>query len=104
MRFGDRLKHAWNAFMNRDPPVNYWKSGPGYSIRPDRHRIISGNERTIVNSIYNRIGADCAAIDIYHVRLDKNDRYKEKIESGLNECLNLSATLTSLDVPLSRIL
>ena len=93
MRFGDRLKHAWNAFMNRDPPVNYWKSGPGYSIRPDRHRIISGNERTIINSIYNRIGADCAAIDIYHVRLDKNDRYKEKIESGLNECLNLNANI-----------
>lgn len=29
--FGSRLKHAWNAFLNRDPPRVY---GGGYSYRP----------------------------------------------------------------------
>ena len=35
---GSRLKRAWNAFTNRDPPgsVNY---GGGYSYRPDRVRM-----------------------------------------------------------------
>ena len=36
---------------------------------------------------------DAAAIDIKHVRLDKNERYKETISSGLNNCLTTEANL-----------
>ena len=88
---GGRLKQAWNAFMNRDPPAPYRIIGPGYSYRPDRMRLTRGNERSIVTSVYNRIAMDCAAITIEHVKLDKNGRYLETINSGLNVCLTLRA-------------
>lgn len=86
---GSRLKHAWNAFLNRDPPRNFG----GYSYRPDRVRLTRGNERTFVTSVYNRISMDCSAITIQHVRLDENDRFDSVIDSGLNSCLNLEANL-----------
>lgn len=89
-----RAKKAWNVFLNRDPTkYNYAEIGTSYSYRPDRIRLTRGSERTIVNSIYNRIAMDAAAIDIKHVRLDDNDRYIETIDSGLNNCLSLEANL-----------
>ena len=89
----NRLQHGWNAFMNRDPTDDHKYGSVTYSYRPDRVRFSGGNEKTIVTSIYNRIAIDAAAVDIKHVRLDKNDRYIETIESGLNTCLNVEANL-----------
>ena len=91
-RFTDRLSHAWNAFMNKDP-TRYYNPSVSYSNRPDRIRLTRGNERTIVTSVYNRIGIDCAAIDIKHVRLDERGRYIETIDSSLNSCLTLEANI-----------
>lgn len=91
--FGARLKHAWNAFLNRDPTPRYNDFSSSYTIRPDRVRFTRGNEKTIVTSIYNRIAIDVADLAIRHVRLDKDDRYIEDIDSGLNSCLNLEANL-----------
>lgn len=88
-----RLKHSWNAFMNRDPTYNYQDTGPGYSYRPDRPRFTRGNERTIVTSIYNRIALDVSAININHCRVDEDGRFIETIDSTLNKCLNLEANL-----------
>lgn len=89
--FGSRLKHAWNAFFNRDPPDLYY--GSSYSYRPYYTRLGKYSDKTIVTAIYNRIAMDVASITIQHVRLDDNNRFKEVIESGLNNCLNLSANL-----------
>lgn len=89
----NRIQHGWNAFMNRDPTSEYNPSTVTYSYRPDRIRFSGGNEKTIVTSIYNRIAIDAASIDIKHVRLDKNDRYVETIDSGLNSCLNIEANI-----------
>ena len=90
MSIGSRLKHAWNAFLNRDPPGSRYYGG-GYSYRPDRMRFSRGSERTIINSIYNRIALDAASITINHVRLDENNRFDSIIDSGLNYCLNTEA-------------
>lgn len=90
--FGSRLKKAWNAFFSRDP-TNYYSNHGGYSYRPDRKRLTRGNERTIVTSVYNRIALDVSSISIEHVKLDDNDRYMQSIDSGLNECLTVSANL-----------
>jgi len=90
---GSRLKHAWNAFMNKDPTQYYRNVGIGYSYRPDRPRLSRGNERSIVTSVYNRIALDAAAINIQHVRLDNNERFLEVITSGLNNCLTLEANV-----------
>ena len=85
--FLNRIKNAWNAFVNNRDPASKWKDiGSSYYYRPDRQRFTGGNERTIVTSVYNRIAMDVAAIDIKHVRLDENDRYLETIDSGINRC------------------
>lgn len=88
-----RLKHAWNAFKNRDPTMFYREPGMSYSYRPDRVRFSRGNERSIVTSVYNRIAMDVASIDIKHCRLDENGRYIEDVDSGLNNCLTLEANI-----------
>ena len=93
LTFGSRLKHAFNAFMNRDPTYGQGSIGPGYSMRPDRSRLTGGNERSIVTSIYNRIAIDVAAININHCRVDENQRLVENIDSTLNTCLNLEANI-----------
>lgn len=90
MHIGSRLKHAWNAFLNRDPPGSRYYGG-GYSYRPDRMRFSRGSERTIINAIYNRIALDAASITINHVKLDENKRFDSIIDSGLNYCLNTEA-------------
>lgn len=94
MKLTNRIQHAWNAFLNRDP-TDYYKdiNGPSYSYRPDRVRFSRGNERSIVTSVYNRIALDAAAIDILHVRVDDNDRFSEIIDSNLNRCLTKSANM-----------
>ena len=43
--------------------------------------------------ILNRMATDAANIDIKHVRLDKEGRFKSEIDSGLNECLNVEANI-----------
>ena len=88
-----RLKHSWNAFMNRDPTYDYRNTGPGYSSRPDRPRFTRGNERSIVTAIYNRIALDAASVDINHCRIDNDGRFIEKINSSLNRCLNIEANI-----------
>lgn len=90
--FGARLKHAWNAFMNRDP-TKYQDLSAGYSTRPDRARLRPGVDRTIVSAIINRIAIDVASTNIRHVRLDDNDRFLSIVPSGLNECLTSRANI-----------
>lgn len=93
MGFSDRLYHAWNAFLNKDPTSYYRTVGAGYSYRPDRPRLSQGNERSIVTSIFNRIALDVASLTFQHVRLDNEGRFLEVIDSGLNECLTVEANI-----------
>lgn len=94
LAFGSRLKHAFNAFMNKDP-TQYSKQivGGGYSYRPDRPRLSRGNERSIVTSVFNRIALDVASIDIKHCVLDENKRFLKEKDSSLNNCLSLEANI-----------
>lgn len=89
----DRLTHAYNAFMNRDPPAVNDFAVYSSSIRPDRLKLNSRNDQSIINTIYNRIATDCASVAIEHVRLNADGRYLETIDSGLNNCLNLEANI-----------
>lgn len=87
----DRFKSAYNAFMGRAPTKIVYYGGSG--ARPDRTRRRIQNERSIVNSIYNRIAVDSASIDIKHVRLDDKQNYKETIYDSLNRVLSLEANV-----------
>lgn len=93
MNILSRAKRAWNVFLNRDPTVNVQNHGPSSTYRADRVRLTRGNERTIITSIFNRISLDAAAIDLKHVKLDKDGRYSDTVESGLNRCFNLEANI-----------
>lgn len=89
---GERLRRSWNVFRNPDI-YSYASMGAISSIRVDRPRLTSVNGRTIVNSIYNQIAVDCAAIDIRHVRLNEDGKYLKTIQSNLNNALCLSANI-----------
>ena len=94
----DRLKSAWNTFRNADKQDEYSPEIRDYGIisssyRPDRARFTRGNERSIINAVYNRIAMDVSAITINHVRLDEQGRFNEIIDDGLNRCLTLSANM-----------
>lgn len=94
MGLKDRLQHAWNAFTNnRDPTVTFNDVRGSYSRRPDRVVLSRGNERTIVNSICNRIALDASAMEIQHVQLDENGRFLEMLPTGLNSCLTMEANI-----------
>lgn len=93
MNFIDRVRHSWNAFVNKDPTSTYVTYNNGSYYRPDRVRLTRGNERSIVTSVFNRIALDVAAINIRHCKLDENDRFKEIVKSKLNECLSIEANV-----------
>ena len=94
INIGSRVRRAWNAFLNRDPPSdkNYSYYG-GYSYRPFYDRKGRAIDKTIITAILSRIAVDASSITIQHVKLDENGRYDETINSDLNACFNLSANI-----------
>ena len=71
INIGSRVKRAWNAFLNRDPPSdrNYSYYG-GYSYRPFYDRKGRAIDKTIITAILSRIAVDASSITIQHVKLD----------------------------------
>jgi hypothetical protein len=67
--------------------------GWGSSIPPNRSRLTRGNERSIINAIYNRIAIDVSSVDIKHVKMDSNGRFTEVIAGPLNDILNRDANI-----------
>lgn len=94
IEIGNRLSHAWNAFMNPTQKYeSYSDIGPGSSYNPDRAQYTRGNDRTIINMIYTRIAIDCASIPIFEGIIDENGNVKEKIKSGLTNALTVEANI-----------
>lgn len=89
--FSSRLKNAWNAFMNRDPPVGRYVTYGGSSYNPYRTRLTRGNEKSFVAPIFTKIAMDCASVSLQHVKVDANGNYVETVDSKLNRCLTLCA-------------
>src|SRR6188472_1224964 len=96
----DRLRHAWNAFIygEDDDRANPFgdvsvSSAGGSSQKPDRTRLRLGNERSILASVLTRLSIDVAATSIRHVRLDEEERYKEDVDSGLQQCFKVEANM-----------
>lgn len=87
----DRVKRVWNAF--RTDPFDYlnipYQQGASYGPSPSRTRLRVFNERSIVSSIYAKISIDVAGLIIRHTKSDKEGRYLEDIDSGLNKCFTL---------------
>jgi len=96
----ERLKHAWNAFRNKDPSEQYSSNydlpvdlGPAYIDRPRVLRSYTLSQRSIIASIYNKISLDAASVKVEHVKVDEAGRYSETIESSLNYILTEEANI-----------
>lgn len=98
MGLKNRISHAWNAFANNEKQeettaFQSFGYGAATGLRPDRTRLRTTNERSIISSIYTRLGIDVASIDIRHTRRDDQGRYLEIVKSGLHYCLSVEANL-----------
>lgn len=92
----EKVKNAWNAFRQNEatsPYLGYLGEANFGSSPPSRPPRRYYNERTIISSIYNRISIDVSDVGFRHIRIDESDRFKEAIDSGLNDCLTLQANL-----------
>ena len=106
-----RFQKGWNTFIGRDP-TKYrpdYSYGSTYYYRPDRPVLTMGNERSIINAVYNRIAVDVASVKILHVNVDENGKFLSERSSGLNNCLSVEANLDQtgrdfiMDIVLSMI-
>lgn len=95
----ESLKRGWNAFRSVEDKglaVDY-PSGGGSSyyagVSPSRTRLPIFNERSIIGSLYTRLSIDVASVDLKHVMVDDQDRYKEDMLSDLNWCLTWEPNL-----------
>lgn len=96
LTYRDRLQHAWNAFRNKDPVLDYSGGVVGGGInyfRPDRRRSLYQVDTTIVPAIYNRISTDVASARIQHIREDGVGGFLEEMKSGLNNIFTVSANI-----------
>lgn len=91
MEIVNRIRRAWNAFVNNNPM--YYPSGPGYGRRPDRVRPSGGRERSIIASIYNRIGVDCESMTFAHSVYDKDGNYVGDENDSIVERMTISANI-----------
>ena len=89
------LAQLRNVFDNSDRPSGLGFPGmsSGGSRRPDRTRMIVGNERSLLASVYTRLAVDCSMVDMRHCRVNDEDMFLEAVNSGLNECLTTEANI-----------
>lgn len=87
----DRFRRMWNAFVN-EPVGRALGYGGSYGSHRQSRRFVF-NDKSIVSSVYTRISMDVAGVPIKHVRLDAKGRYKEDMNSDLNNCLTLQANI-----------
>ena len=96
MGIRDRLSQAWNAFANKEQVAassNFPYSGISTTYQPHKQRMTYSSERSLIASIYTRIGIDVAAIDLRHVEVDDLDRYVRDMKSRLQNALQIEPNL-----------
>lgn len=94
-RVKEGLKHGWNLFLEEKYLGIHSHGGHGSygSYAPQRTRGSYSSERSIISSIYTRLGIDVSGVDIRHARLDGEGRYLEDIRSELQECLTVDPNI-----------
>lgn len=97
MSIFDRIKHAFNVFMDKKSDDNYFNSngftymGYGSFSNPYRPHFNTANDRSLLTTVMNRIAVDCSMIDIKHIKIDEEDKFIETMFTDLNECLTIEA-------------
>lgn len=88
------VAQAFNVFANEEPAsgVNFPGSSGG-GRRPDRTRMVTGNERSLLASVYTRIAIDCAMMEFRHCRVNDEGEFLEMMDSYLDDCLRVEGNL-----------
>lgn len=119
MNIFDRTRMAFQGFRGRDRPVRDWTSmeswggsvpvtqftpgygstngmaryGPSTSDRPDRRRMSSSNEKSIINAIYTRIALDVSMVEFHHAIIDENDNFQSVVTGSIEDFMNVEANI-----------
>lgn len=97
MFFVDRFKRVWNAFRNSEVATSdlaYGTTSAFGGSSPARNRLRITNERSIIASVYNKLGMDVADMAIRHVTVDGDTKaYLGDVDSTLNDCLTFEPNL-----------
>lgn len=95
VNIGTRFKNAWDAFQQREPPVD--DLGPvSYTVRsPDKddYFLPTGDRRSTLMQVFNRIATDVSMYRIEQARVDKTGLFMETTNNGLTNILGLDANL-----------
>lgn len=93
-RVKDSIIHAAYSSLAKENvrTPSFGQGSNSFMGNPSRSRSF-GKDRTITTAIYNQISMDVAAVDILHVQLDEQKRFKDVRDSGLNYCLTVEANL-----------
>ena len=104
MNITERIKGAWNAFLNKNNTVKEPEvlepAYPKYSTyvspsytRPNRKRLSRGVEKTILGGIYSKMAVDASQIDIRHVILDKDEKFLDVFRDSIDFRLHISTNI-----------
>ena len=90
MRMTDRIKHAWNAFTDKQAFTYDY----GYSSsRPTYRQTTFFNTSSYVSSIYNRIAMDVSMTGFKHVKINPDNEDVTDMNTALNQCLTVEANI-----------
>ena len=88
----ERFKNSWNLMKELDSG-SYLDYGSSMPRNPDSPQLTSGNERSIITSVFTQIAVDVSNVRIEHARVDEQGQYLETIMDSLNDCLTKEANL-----------
>ena len=90
----NRIKKAWNAFMNKDPTTNAeMRLGTSSSYLPTYRKSYSYYDKSLARYILTRMAVDFSSIRFKHVQTDDEENYIGDIDSPLNYCFNINPNL-----------
>lgn len=90
-----QVKQIFNAFRSaeQNPLQVTYNYGGGSSSNPMQTRPLFFNEKSMLSSVLTRMSMDVAGVGVRHVREDEYGRYKEDVDSYLNECLTIEPNM-----------
>ena len=90
----DRVKRAWNAFMNKDPTrKSEIGLGTSSSYNPYYRKSYSYYDKSLAKYILNRMAVDFSSVRFKHVLTDDEDNYIGDVVSPLNYCFNINPNI-----------
>lgn len=87
------LKHGWNVFRDAPQDAAGYGAGQSMSYRQARAPARYFNDRSIIGSIYNRMGVDLSTVEFMHVMEDSNGIPTSIVKDDLHNCLTLEPNI-----------